>query len=180
MRNSGGKKITFRSFGFQLLRKVCWTILTFDHVHTRKQERLVGLKQNTIGKTIKHLRVFVRDRVKRKIIPAIDMSDFKILEEETDAIYLSHEEIASMYSLDLTNHPELTRYRDLFVLGCLTGLRYSDFSKLKPEDLQKGMLYKKQEKSDHWVIIPLREEAKLIFIRQFQHKKISPDESRIQ
>jgi len=32
------------------------------------------------------------------------------------------------------------------------------------------MLYKKQEKSDHWVIIPLRHEAKLIFTRQFQNK----------
>jgi integrase len=167
-----GKRITFRSLDFNFYEKFV-DYLTFEHVHTRKQERLVGLKQNTIGKTIKHLRVFIRDRVKRKIIPSIDMSDFKILEEETDAIYLSHEEIASMYSLDLTNHPELTKYRDLFVLGCLTGLRYSDFSKLRQEDMQKGMLYKKQAKSDHWVIIPLREEAKAIFIRQFHEKKRS-------
>jgi hypothetical protein len=43
-------------------------------------------------------------------------------------------------------------------------------STLKPEDLQKGMLHKKQEKSDHWVIIPLREEAKLIFTRQFRDR----------
>ena len=32
------------------------------------------------------------------------------------------------------------------------------------------MLYKKQTKSDHWVVIPLREEAKLIFTRQFKDK----------
>jgi hypothetical protein len=32
------------------------------------------------------------------------------------------------------------------------------------------MLYKKQEKSDHWVIIPLRYEAKLIFTRQFRDR----------
>ena len=32
------------------------------------------------------------------------------------------------------------------------------------------MLYKKQEKSDHWVVIPLREEAKLIFTEQFREK----------
>ena len=58
----------------------------------------------------------------------------------------------------------------MFVLACLTGLHFSDFSTLKPEDLQKGMLYKKQAKFDHWVIIPLREEAKLIFTRQFKEK----------
>lgn len=28
----------------------------------------------------------------------------------------------------------LTEYRDLFVLACLTGLRFSDFSNLRPED----------------------------------------------
>ena len=32
------------------------------------------------------------------------------------------------------------------------------------------MLYKKQTKSDHWVVIPLREEAKSIFTRQFKDK----------
>lgn len=125
---------------------------------------------NTIGKTIKHLRGFIKDRVKRKIVSPIDLTDFKIPEEESDAIYLTHDEIAKIYQTDLTDHPCLIEYRDLFVLACLTGLRFSDFSTLKPEDLQKGMLYKKQEKSDHWVIIPLREEAKLIFTRQFKEK----------
>lgn len=64
----------------------------------------------------------------------------------------------------------LCEYRDLFALTCLTDLRFSDFSTLKPEDLRRDMLYKKQEKYDHWVIIPLREEAKHIFIRQFKEK----------
>ena|ERR1700712_1775933 len=91
-----------------------------------RKQLITGLKLNTIGKTIKHLKGFVKDRVKRKIIPPIDLSDFKIPEEEIDAIYLSHEEIASIYSFDLTNYPHLTAYRDLLVLTCLTGLRFSD------------------------------------------------------
>ena len=32
------------------------------------------------------------------------------------------------------------------------------------------MLYKKQEKSDHRVVIPHREEAKLIFTKQFKER----------
>lgn len=136
----------------------------------RRQTTLTGLKLNSIGKTIKHLRGFIKDRVKRKIIAPIDLTDFKIPEEESDAIYLTHQEIASIYQTDLSAHPQLIEYRDLFVLACLTGLRFSDFSTLKPEDLQRDMLYKKQEKSDHWVIIPLRDEAKLIFTRQFREK----------
>lgn len=163
------EKISFASFDFNFYHDFI-DYLTFEHVHMRRQEVLVGLKLNTIGKTIKHLRGFIKDRVKRKIIAPIDLTDFKIPEEECDAIYLSHQEIIAIYQTDLSAHPHLIEYRDLFVLGCLTGLRFSDFSTLKPEDLQRDMLYKKQEKSDHWVIIPLREEAKHIFTRQFKEK----------
>lgn len=163
------QKITFNSFDFGFYEDFV-DYLTFEHVHMRRQTVITGLRLNTIGKTIKHLRGFIKDRVKRKIITSIDLTDFKIPEEESDAIYLTHEEIAKIYQTDLTNYPNLIEYRDLFVLACLTGLRFSDFSNLRPEDLQKGMLYKKQEKSDHWVVIPLREEAKLIFTRQFKEK----------
>lgn len=163
------QKITFDNFDFGFYESFV-DYLTFEHVHLRRQAILTGLRLNTIGKTIKHLRGFIKDRVKRKIIQPIDLTDFKIPEEESDAIYLSHEEIAKLYQTDLDEHPNLIEYRDLFVLACLTGLRFSDFSNLRPEDLQKDMLYKKQEKSDHWVVIPLRDEAKLIFTRQFQEK----------
>ena len=52
----------------------------------------------------------------------------------------------------------------------MTGLRFSDFSILQPDDLRNDLLYKKQEKSEHWVVIPLREEAKTIFSSAEQYK----------
>jgi site-specific recombinase XerD len=162
-----GKKITFGDLDYGFYEDFV-SYLTFEHVHIRRKTKTVGLRLNTIGKTIKHFRIFVKDRIKRKIIPPIDLSDFKIPEEESDAIYLTYEEIAAIYKTDLTAHSHLIEYRDLFVFGCLTGLRFSDFSRLHPEDMRNGMLYKKQEKSDHWVVIPLRQEAKLIFIKQFK------------
>lgn len=163
------QKITFSSFDFGFYEDFV-DYLTFEHIHLRRKTVLTGLRLNTIGKTIKHLRGFIKDRVKRKIIPQIDLTDFKIPEEDSDAIYLTHEEIAKIYQTALTSQPQLIEYRDLFVLACLTGLRFSDFSNLRPEDLQKDMLYKKQEKSDHWVVIPLRDEAKQIFTRQFRER----------
>ncbi|HEX9512105.1 MAG TPA: site-specific integrase [Puia sp.] len=92
------------------------------------------------------------------------------MDEETDAIYLTVQEIRTMYNLDLSEHPHLKRFRDLFVLGSFTGLRFSDFSNIKPEDIREGMLYKKQGKSDHWVVIPLRPEAAEILINRFKSK----------
>ncbi|GEO08659.1 site-specific integrase [Segetibacter aerophilus] len=144
--------------------------LTFHYEHKRRQEVHYGLKVNTIGQTIKQFRIFIKDRVRRKIIAPIDLTDFKISEEEADAIYLSHEEIGKIYRTDLSAHPYLAVYRDLFVLACLTGLRFSDLSILTPDDLRNDLLYKKQEKSEHWVVIPLRKEAKIIFSKQFKEK----------
>ncbi len=159
-------KIAFDSFDFNFYEALV-NYLTYEHTHRRRKIVLRGLKRNSVGTTIKQLRIFLRDRVRRKIIPPIDLSDFKILDEETDAIYLTAAEIRALYDVDLSSHPEWSRFRDMFVLGCFTGLRFSDYSNIKPEDIRKGMLYKKQGKSDHWVVIPLRPEAYDILITRF-------------
>ncbi|MEO5564004.1 MAG: site-specific integrase, partial [Chitinophagaceae bacterium] len=138
------------------------------HVLRRRKEFTKGFRISTVGKTIKQLRIFLRNRMRRKIIAPINLEDFKILDEETDAVYLTREEITRIYQTDLSAHPHLRKYRDLFVFGCLTGLRFSDFSTLKSEDVRDRMLYKKQDKSDHWVVIPLRDEAYSIFVKDFK------------
>jgi hypothetical protein len=114
---------------------------------------------NTVGKTIKQLKIFLKDRVRRKIIPPIDLTHYKIPDEESDAIYLNFEEIAAIYHTNLDRYPDLIADRNRFVVSCLTGLRFSDFSLIEPPDLRDGLLYKKQKKSDHWVVVPLRIEA---------------------
>ncbi len=163
------KTVTFEGLDFSFYAHFV-DFLMFDYQLPRKKQPEYGLKTNSIGKDIKQLRIFIRDRMKRKLIAPIDLSDFKIPEAETDAIYLSYDEIGQLYRTDLSEHPHLIEYRDLFVLACLTGLRFSDFSALKPEDLRMDMLHKKQAKSDHWVIIPMRQEAKEIFTAQFKER----------
>lgn len=162
-----GSPITFESFDFNFYDAYI-DFLTFEYVQPRFKKKIVGMKLNTIGKTIKHLKMFIKDRIKRKIIDPIDLTDYKVPEEETDAIYLTYDEIATIYYKDLSAYPYLIPYRDLFVLACLTGLRFSDFSTLTPEDLRNDRIYKKQAKSDHWVVIPLKDVAKEIFTEQFK------------
>ena len=161
--------LSFNSFDYNFYEDFI-EFLSFDYLQPRRKQPIYGLKTNTVGKTIKQLRIFIGDRVRRKIIHPIDLSDFKIPDEETDAIYLTYAEIAKLYNTDLSDYPSLIEYRDFFVLACLTGLRFSDFSSLRPEDLRNDMLHKKQGKSDHWVIIPLRHEAKAIFTAQFKER----------
>lgn len=113
--------ITFNCLDFNFYEGLV-DFLTFEYIQRRRKNVVKGLKTATVGKTIKQLRIFVRDRVRRKIVPPIDLSDFKILNEDSDAIYLSWKEINQIYNIDLSDFPSLLPYRDLFVLGCLTML----------------------------------------------------------
>lgn len=160
------KKITFSDLDYNFYNELV-EFLTYDYVLKRKLNAEYGLKLSTMGCTIKKLRGFIKDRVRRKIIAPIDMDDFKIMDEEADAIYLTYEEIGKIYLLDLAYDKVLEMYRDVFVLGCLTGLRFSDYSTLRGSDLRGNLLYKKTEKKDKWVIIPLRNEAIEIFNKHF-------------
>jgi integrase len=159
--------ITFESFDLDFYESFV-DFLAYDYVQERSKRLKLGLKVNTIGKTIKQLRIFLNNRMRRKIIPPIDLDDYKVLTEEVDSIYLNRQEINKIHKVSLSDYPHLETYRSLFVLGCLTGLRFSDFSTLQRSDFRNGMLYKKQQKSDGWVVIPLRKEIADMFENEFK------------
>lgn len=66
------------------------------------------------------IRLFRNDRMRGKIIPHLDISMFKTMEEQADAIYLTIKEIDRIYEIDLSDNRHLEHHRDLFVLGCYT------------------------------------------------------------
>ena len=146
--------------------------MRFEHIHRRKKQIIKGFKTSNIGKQIKQLRQFLKNRISKKIIAPINLEEFTSMDEESDAIYLTNNEIVKIHELDLTEQPFLEKYRDLFVVACLTGLRFSDFSLIKPEDIRGKTLYKKQQKSEHWVVIPLRDRAN--YILNYVFKKHIP------
>ena len=160
------KKITFDSFDVQFYEEFL-NYLIYEIPHMNRKTLIKGLKLNSVGKTIKHMKSFLKSRMKKKIIPYIDLSDYKVLEEDVDAVYLSWEEISIIYHLSLTGHPHLEKYRDLLVLGCLTGFRFSDYSNIKPDEIRSGMLYVTQKKTGSTVIVPLRKDAKAILIDKY-------------
>jgi site-specific recombinase XerD len=160
-----GTPITFENLDLSFYEDFV-DFLTYDYQLKHRKSKIIGLKQNTVGKTIKQFRTFLRNRIRKRIIPELDMNGWTILEEEVDAVYLTTAEINKIYSLNLSDHPELTNHRNDFIVGCLTGLRFSDFSKISATDIRGDLLFKKQEKSDRWVVIPLRTEAKKILIER--------------
>jgi integrase len=59
--------------------------------------------------------------------------------------------------LDLTSEPRLENVRDLFVFGCYTGLRFSDFTavKLQDIDLEEKLIEIQTQKTKELVAIPI-------------------------
>ncbi len=57
---------------------------------------------------------------------------------ETDATYLKPQELEVLENLDLSTNRRLERVRDLFLIGCYTGLRFSDYSMLNPDCFPKA------------------------------------------
>lgn len=55
----------------------------------------------------------------------------------------------------MSNHTHLERIRDLFLVGCWTGLRFGDLSRVKPENIKDGFIEIEQAKTMGLVIIPL-------------------------
>ena len=114
---------------------------------------------NTIGKNIKNVKVFLKEAFKRGITTNQDFldEDFRVIEEETEKIYLNDSELKKIYELKLTDNKKLEKVRDLFIVGCYTGLRFSDLKQIKPLNFIKNetQLKIKTTKTGELVIIPL-------------------------
>lgn len=120
---------------------------------------------NTIGRLIKSVKTFLNDATERGINQNLSFRSkrFRVISEKTDNIYLTESELNDLYFLDLSKNPKLERVKDLFLIGCYTGLRFSDFSKLKPENIGKEFIEIETQKTAETVIIPKHPKFEAIF-----------------
>jgi integrase len=125
--------------------------------------------KNTIGTVIKNVKVFMNEAVDRKLTQNLQFKNrrFKTVEEPSDSIYLTEKEIKKIYNLELAENPRIEKVRDLFVFGCYTGLRFSDFSGIGSGCISKDGLTAKINtiKTGETVVIPLGNLARSILIK---------------
>ena len=121
---------------------------------------------NSIGTIIKNIKVFMNEAVERKLTANIQYKSkkFKVVQEPSENIYLTNTELDNIYKLDLSKNIRLDKVRDLFLIGCYTGLRFADLVQLRDENLiDKGNKIKlKTSKTGEVVIIPLNTRVKEI------------------
>lgn len=124
---------------------------------------------STAAKRIATLKAFLTQMEKNKVNGFREYKDFKAPKDsETTLMYLTEPEVMKLYNLDLEEGTTLAHVRDSFVFACYTGLRFSDWSNIKPENIipvtdQDGKSYKALKltmfKVHKEIIIPLNEIA---------------------
>jgi site-specific recombinase XerD len=130
-----------------------------------------GFKDNYKGKHIKTLKTFLNNALENEITNNRNHQTraFSVFKEDTDAIYLNLDELREMWELDLTNDPTKERARDLFLIGCYTGLRVSDYNNLKTSSIREvngvKMFVVKTQKTKKTVAIPLHPIVEAILIK---------------
>ncbi|MEN8250130.1 MAG: tyrosine-type recombinase/integrase [Bacteroidota bacterium] len=115
------------------------------------------LKTNTIGHKIDTLKTFLNEATEKGIntFMIYKNRNFKSLSEESHNVYLSEDEILMLNNYDFSDNERLERVRDIFVVECWTGLRFSDVDKVKIEKIDDGLMTIKQGKTGDSAIIPI-------------------------
>lgn len=114
-----------------------------------------GLAKNTVGKQTKNLKVFLRFCFKHEWLKPFSLEEMKKASAPTENIYLNEVELETLMALDLSDKPHLERTRDWFIIGCETGLRYSDLSRLSLEDIKDDRVVLTTKKTLARLTIPI-------------------------
>lgn len=145
---------------------------------------------NTIGRHIKNLKIFLYAAKEMKLTTNNDFESarFTVESQDVENVYLTDERVQQLYEADFTDNKfverlmklapdakernvmkdQLTRRtprvlneaKDIFVVGCLTGQRVSDYKRINSSMIRRlsdgnDYLYLQQEKTGKWIYIPL-------------------------
>jgi len=157
---------------FDLLKEFAGkNIIDFNNIDLEFYQKFIEflrikklLRKNTVGKKIQTLKIFLNAATSDNINKNNKYKNhaFATLKEESDSICLTKEELKQLYNKDLKETLSYERVRDLFIIGCCTGLRYSDLQSMTAEHIKGEFLEIRQHKTGHKVVIPIQSVVKEI------------------
>lgn len=87
-------------------------------------------------------------------------------EKVQSKVRMTFDELRELIDIDLSDRPRWEKVRDLFVVGCFTGLRFSDWHKVSKESIEEEngeeLLEVLTEKTKQLVMIPVLPELQTI------------------
>jgi integrase len=123
-----------------------------------------GLALNTKSTYLKKFKLLISYAKQKGMLDKTVEIDFTGLtrRENSDTIYLTEIEVDALLELSEFSDKTEELVRDIFVLACRTGLRYSDFSTLSIDQIRNGSIYVIQQKTNEKVTIPIHVTAQRI------------------
>jgi integrase len=147
------------------VRKIDFENIDLDFYHDFKEFMLKKeYSPNTIAKHTITLKTFLNEATERGVNSnlAFKSKRFSAPQIEVKTIFLNDLELTALYDLDLSENLKLDRVRDLFLTGCYTGLRFSDFSQIKPQNIKGQNIEITTQKTNETVLIPIHPRVKAI------------------
>lgn len=150
---------TLQRYEAAIKKKLDFSVFTI-HFYNQYYSYLTGLNfsTNSIAKQISNIKLLLREAAEDgySTNTIFTHSKFKATRDEPETVYLTLAEIDEIQNLDLSQNLRIDKVRDAFIIGCYTGLRFSDISRLSMDNVEDGILTIVQTKTGNSVSIPLR------------------------
>lgn len=161
-----------KAFASKYSRKVDFDTMDLDfYLDYTAHLQALNHSTNTIGKYIQTLKVFLNEATNRGLNTKFlyKSNRFKVVSELSESIYLNEAELKQLYEHDFSNNTRLERVRDIFIVGCWTGLRFSDFTALHKRNVKGNFIEMKTEKTGAKVVIPIHPNVRQI-LEKYDYK----------
>lgn len=133
---------------------------------------------NTRGSHIKFVKAAMNEAYLNKLHTNTDYKSFRKETEQVDAVYLTNEEVTKVAELPLCGTHAMAR--DLFIIGCHTGMRFSDYSRLSMDYITDGVIHFITQKCKTPVDIPAHPRVLKILAKYGgQAPKLSPQKFNV-
>ncbi|OJJ14596.1 hypothetical protein BKI52_41925 [marine bacterium AO1-C] len=114
------------------------------------------ITNRTLAIYIKNLKTFLNWCVAHGYTENLSFRDFKFnAKGKTKIVYLTLDELKSLYLLDLSFNKKLDKVRDVFCFGCFTGQRFSDIRDIHRQDIRGNTWHLYTQKTRDFIQIPL-------------------------
>ena len=123
---------------------------------------------NYVGKHIKTIKTIIRQAREEGLHDnrEVERKAFKAISEPSESIYLNEIELNNLYKLNLSETKHIEIARDVFLCGCYTAQRYSDYSRINKDMIKtysgKKVIELNQQKTGEKCIIPIMPELEEI------------------
>ena len=112
-----------------------------------------GIAHNTRISRLRLLRAVLNEAKNRDIISTSPFERFKIQQMVSKKGYITKEQLHAIEGMKLKGYEDIVR--DAFLLGCYTGLRFSDITALRQNHINDGWLVINMKKTKNKVEIPV-------------------------